>query len=268
MNLEPAERPTFVAFDLETTGLSAEQDRIVEIGAARFDASGRDLGRFQSLVNPMRPVHPRAFSIHGISDHELSFADTAELVLPRFLDWLSEYPGSTLLAHNASFDAAFLGAELARIGLPLPGLEIVDTLPLSRRVLGDLPNHRLDTLAARLGLDPEDSHRALADAARVKGLWLALTGGEIPSMPIAYPVSVPDGSPPVPSGWDVLSEAMAMGKRVRIAYEGGSRGLAPREITPRRFHHMGGVAYVVAQCHVSSIEKTFRLDRVVQYEVL
>ena len=270
MNFEPdAPDPAiFVAFDLETTGLSAELDRIVEVGAARFDSLGRDLGWFQSLVNPLRPVHPRARAVHGISDSELALAETAGAVLPRFLAWLDECPGATLLAHNASFDAGFLGAELARNGLPRLPLAIVDTLPLSRRRVTDVPNHRLDTLAMRLGLDPGESHRALADAMRVKGLWLALTAGAIPMTSVIYPIAAPDGSPPVPSGWDVLSEAMALGRMVRITYDGGTHGLAPREITPRRFHHMGGVAYVVAQCHASAVEKRFRLDRVVRCEVL
>ncbi len=265
MNSESA---TFVAIDLETTGLSADLDRIVEVGAARFDARGRELGRFQSLVNPHRPVHPRAFAIHGITDLELAQAETADVVLARFLSWLEESPGSTLLAHNASFDAGFLGAEIARHGLSSPSLVIVDTLPLCRKLVPELSNHRLDTLAASLGLDPGDSHRALADAVRVMGLWLALCKETVPESMVRYPITATDGLPPVPSGWDVLSEAIALGRTVRIAYQGGTRGLAPREITPRRFRHMGGVAYVVAHCHASAIEKAFRLDRVVRCEVV
>ena len=108
----------------------------------------------------------------------------------------------------------------------------------------------------------------MADSLRVKGLWLALTGGEIPSPTVAYPIAPPSGAPPVPTGWDALAEAIADGRAVRIGYAGGTHGAAPREITPRRFHHMGGVAYVVALCHASAVEKTFRLDRVLTWEVL
>jgi DNA polymerase III epsilon subunit family exonuclease len=268
MNSAPLFPPIFVAFDLETTGLSAEHDRIVEIGACRFDANGRDLGQFQSLVNPLRPVHPRAHAVHGISDDELATQPDATLVLPGFLEWLSEFPEATLLAHNAAFDAAFLGAELARIGHPPIPFDVVDTLPLSRRLVVDVPNHQLATLSRRFGLDESGAHRALADAIRVKGLWLAMTSGETPSPRIAYPIAVPSGDVPVPSGWDFLSTAMVSRRVVRIAYEGGTRGLAPREITPLRFNHMGGVAYVVAHCHVSATEKSFRLDRVKSYELV
>jgi DNA polymerase III subunit epsilon len=258
----------FVALDLETTGLSPENDRIVEVAAVRFDSSGRDLGEFHALVNPDRPVSARAREIHGISDADLAAAPFAGVVLARFLAWLDEAAGATLLAHNASFDAAFLGAELARNGIARNDLAIVDTLPLGRKLASDSPNHRLDTLARRFGLDPSNAHRALADSLRVKGLWLGLTGGVMPADPVAYRVVAPSGGPPVPSGWEMLSEAMAAGRRLRIAYDGGSRGLAPREITPRRFRHLGGVAYVVAECHAASAERTFRLDRVVRWEVV
>ncbi len=254
--------PVFVAFDLETTGLSPQTDRIVEIGAIQFDESGADLGTFQSLVNPLRSVNPHARAIHGISDEELADAPLASEVLPQFLSWLNESPGSFLLAHNASFDAAFLGAALARLGLlgDRP-LEIVDTLPLTRKRLSELPNHRLETVAAWHNLDLGGAHRALADSLRVKGIWLALTGGIVPEDTVAYPVSALSIAPPVPSGWDELICAIALSQRLRITYEGGSLGPAPREITPRRFRHMGGVAYIVAECHNSATEKTFRLDR-------
>src|SRR5437879_3737345 len=99
---------TYVAFDLETTGLSPVGDRIVEIGAVRFDDEGTELGSFQRLVNPLRPSHPRAFAVHGISDQELARQETAETVVPTFLEFLGDPEATTLLAHNASFDSAFL----------------------------------------------------------------------------------------------------------------------------------------------------------------
>ena len=87
----PVPGPTgYVAFDLETTGLSAESDRIVEIGAVRFDAAGMVLGEFQRLVNPLRPSGPQARAVHGISDAELALAektneDKAETMLDEVL---------------------------------------------------------------------------------------------------------------------------------------------------------------------------------------
>jgi DNA polymerase III epsilon subunit family exonuclease len=177
---------TWVALDLETTGLSPRDDRIVEIGAVRFDGGGNEIGFFERLVNPLRPSNPRARAIHGIDDRELAHAPTADLILPEFLDFLGDPDRTTLLAHNAGFDAAFLGAELARCGRGLPGHGVVDTLALARRQLPHLPSHRLDGLARHFGLDPYGPHRALADSRRVKGLWLAL-GGEAGLMGKAPP---------------------------------------------------------------------------------
>src|SRR5918998_3654684 len=93
----------FVAFDLETTGLVAQIDRVVEIGAVRFDASGRELGRFESLMDPERPMSPAAWAVHGISDADLVGAPAARDVLPEFLAFLGDPETTTLLAHNAAF---------------------------------------------------------------------------------------------------------------------------------------------------------------------
>jgi DNA polymerase III epsilon subunit family exonuclease len=267
-----SESAEYIALDFETTGLSPANDRIVEVGAWRFDAAGRDLGTFQSLVNPRRPVGLGAMGVHGLSDELLATADDAAVVLPKFLAWMDETPGATLLAHNAGFDAAFLGAELERLGTEAASAprEIVDTLALARKLAPGPGGCGLDALSARLNLSGGDRHRALADAGRVRGLWMAITAGACPDDVLRYPVKGPsiDGEPPAPSGFEILAEAIAARARVRIRYTGGSRGDAPREITPRRFRHMGGVAYVVAVCHVSSIEKMFRLDRVAVCERL
>jgi len=259
----------YVAFDLETTGLSAVSDRVVEFGAVRFDALGVELARFERLVNPGRPMSPGAQAVHGISDLDVAGAPRAREVLPEFLEFLGDRAATTLLAHNASFDATFLGRELGRVGRTSPGHAVVDTLALARARLPHLPTHRLDALARVLGLDPDGPHRALADSRRVKGLWMALGGPDaaLESL-VAYPISDPRRSAQVPVGWEGIVDAIAQGRRVRMEYEGGTRGELPREVTPRGFVNRGGVAYLVAFCHLDAFEKFFRLDRVKRYEVV
>jgi DNA polymerase-3 subunit epsilon len=231
----------FVAFDLETTGLFAETDRIVEVGAVRFDATGRELGRFERLVHPGRPMSPAAQAIHGISDAVLAGAPGAAAVLPAFVAWLGAPGATVLLAHNASFDAGFLGRELARLGHPLPGHRVVDTLAAARRRWPEAPDHRLETLARWLGLDGDGAHRALADSLRVKGLWLALAGGRDPVEPeVSYPIFDADGRAPAPWGWDPLVEAIARGLPVRLEYAGGTRGDAPARSPPGASSTGGG----------------------------
>jgi DNA polymerase III epsilon subunit family exonuclease len=267
MTSEPAQE--WIAFDLETTGLVAEIDRVVEVGAVRFDASGRELGRFERLVDPGRPMSPAAEAIHGLSDAILAGAPRAHEVLPEFLAFLGDPATTPLLAHNAAFDARFLGRELQRAGLSPPGHAVIDTLALARRRIPDLYNHRLDTLARLYNLVQSGRHRALADSLRVKGLWMALGGAsEPPEALVTYPIFEGDDASCIPSGWDELVAAIAYGRKVRMEYTGGSRGEAPREVTPRAFVHRGGVPYLVAFCHLDAFEKSFRLDRVRRFEVI
>ena len=265
----PVTSEQWIAFDLETTGLVAEIDRVVEIGAVRFDATGQEFGRFERLVNPERPMSPAAQAIHGISDADLAGTMPARAVLPEFLEFLATPPPMALLAHNSSFDARFLGVELGRAGLGRPELPLVDTLALARRRIPGLRDHRLATLAQLFKLGDDACHRALGDSLRVKGLWLALEGpAEATDDLIAYPVFDPVRPAPVPIGWELVSVAIAQGWRVRMEYTGGSRGEAPREVTPREFVNRGGVPYLVAFCHLDAFEKSFRLDRVRSYVIV
>ncbi len=264
----------WIAFDLETTGLMAESDRVVEIGAVRFDQDGNPLAHFERLVYPDRPMSASAQAIHGISDAMLAGASPARRVLPDFLDFLGDPTTTVLLAHHAVFDSRFLGHELDRAGLSIPAHLVIDTLSLARRKLPDWPDHRLSSLSRGLDLGEESNHRALGDSLLVQRLWLALNGSAEPADSLlAYPIFDPSSSSEqtregVPVGWDVLKLAMKQGASIRMEYSGGSRGNAPRNVTPRRFVHRGGVAYFVALCHQDRFEKSFRLDRVVRYEVL
>ena len=252
----------FIAFDLETTGLSAAMDRIVEIAAVRFLETGEEIARFQTLVNPERPVPPGAFAVHGLPDHLLAEAPTAREVLPAFLAFLGDTSGIALLAHNAAFDAGFLGTELSRAGLPIPECAIFDTLALARRRLPMLPSHRLEAVVRHLGLDARGAHRAMADSLLVKQIWLRLEGHHQSSGVMSFKMFDDRGQAPLPVGWAVLEQLVARGSVLQIEYEGGTRGSALRSITPRRLESRGGSLFLVAVCHIDSIEKSFRVDRI------
>jgi DNA polymerase III subunit epsilon len=259
----------YVAFDLETTGLSARRDRIVELAAVRFAKDGAEIARFQQLVNPQCPMPAAARAIHGISDSDLAGAAAAAEELPRFLKFLGDPDTTFLVAHHAVFDAGFLGRELGRAGMDLPAHRVYDTLALSRRCRPDLPSHRLDRLARCHELITGPGHRALLDALRVKQLWLRLGGPFLPEdQLVSYPIHDPEAFAPAPHGWEILEKAIALGLPVRIEHENRARGVSPRSITPRRFIYKGGACYLVARCHLSLVEKEFRLDRIRKYEVL
>lgn len=253
----------FVAFDLEATGLSLSDDRIIEVGAQRFRRSGEVTASFDRLINPHRASGPAAMAVHRIDDAALSREEPAAVVLPGFLGFLGESSTTTLVAHNAAFDAGLLGRELTRAGLPLPGHRVIDTLAWSRRVWPS-GSHRLDALARVAAAEEAPNHRALADSDRVRRVFGALLAADLSvedRPPLAYPIYDPSLGPPTPCGWEPVAAAMARGEVVRLVYEGGSRGAIPRDLTPIRFEQRGGTAYLVAKCHLDEKTKSFQVDR-------
>ena len=267
-----SEYRSLVAFDLETTGLRAETHRIVEVGAVRFDQTGHEVSIFQSLVNPGCPVPEPARAIHGLGDEELRLAPSACQVLASFLEWLGPPQHVLLMAHNACFDAGFLAWELARAGLAEPGHQVIDTLPLARRYLPKVPNHRLGTLAEQFGFDCQQTHRAVADSRRVMQLWLYLTQkcvaenteARLEENLVRLRLPSPGSSfePGLPVGCEWVQTAIEGGAMVRLIYEGGPKGDEPREITPIKWTRRGGIVYLTALCHLDGIEKEFRLERI------
>ncbi len=157
----PLSEVTFCVVDLETTGGSAVDDRITEVGAVRL-RGGECLGTFQTLVNPGRTVPPVITVLTGITDSMLLPAPNIEAVLPSLLEFWGD---AVLVGHNIGFDLGFLRAACDRTGRTTPEVARVDTVALARRLLGDeVRNHKLGTLAEQLRLDHRPSHRALDDA--------------------------------------------------------------------------------------------------------
>ena len=196
----------FIALDLETTGLSAATDRIVEIAAVRFRETGETVDLFQSLVNPERPVSAGAFAVHGLCDQELAQAPPARVVLPEFVGFLGKAGCSALIAHNSCFDAGFLGSELRRAGLDVPLVSLHDTLALSRASLPLLRSHRLDSVARHFGLDPAGAHRAMADTLLVKEIWLRLGGHRELDHVVSFRMFDARATVALPEGWEASSK--------------------------------------------------------------
>lgn len=152
----------FVIFDLETTGMSAVKDRIVEIAAVRVDIDG-DRTRFHSLVNPRMKIPFYARKVHGISDEDVADAPTFSEVGIQFLDFAA---GSTLVAHNARFDLSFLQESLARSGRSPWRGKTMDSIPIIKNAYPGLPSYSLQNLRTTFNLGDETdgpAHRAFAD---------------------------------------------------------------------------------------------------------
>ena len=157
---------TFCVIDLETTGGNRNDDMITEVGAVKV-RGGETLGTFQTLVNPGRAIPPQITILTGLSDALVYPAPRIETVLPSLLEFIGDTSdGNTVIVgHNVGFDVAFIRAALDRAGRPRLEGTIIDTVALARRLVRDeVPNCKLGTLADRLRLAHQPSHRALDDA--------------------------------------------------------------------------------------------------------
>lgn len=158
----PLSETTFVVVDLETTGGSADNDSITEIGAVKI-RGGQVLGEMATLVDPGRSIPPYIVELTGITDAMLINAPRIDRVLPAFLEFAK---GSVLVAHNAPFDIGFLKAAASRTARPWPPFQVLCTVKLARRVLtrDEAPSVKLSALAHLFRVSTQPTHRALDDA--------------------------------------------------------------------------------------------------------
>lgn len=148
-----------VVFDVETTGLSAENDRLTEIGAVKLK-NREVIGEFQTFVNPEMPISDKITELTGIDDAMVADAPKEDEAVKAFLEFVGD---AVLVAHNSSFDTAFIRGVCQRYGMDYH-LHDVDTLKLCRSALPHLKNHKLDTVAKEYKLGDFNHHRAIDDA--------------------------------------------------------------------------------------------------------
>ncbi len=149
-----------IVFDLETTGLSQQSDRITEIGAVRFK-NGEVTEEFDTFVNPHRSIPVKVSELTGITDEMVAAAPEEQEALSRFYAFCSGC--KILIAHNASFDMGFLRHAAKRCGMDF-SFTGIDTVVISRVLYPNLKNHKLDTVAKALNLPAFHHHRACDDA--------------------------------------------------------------------------------------------------------
>lgn len=176
-----------IVLDTETTGLNPRDgDRIVEIGAVELINHLPTGQEYHVYINPGRPMPAEAEAVHGLGDAFLADKPRFAEVVQGFLDFIGA--DSKLVIHNASFDMAFLNAELEAAGRPvLPMDRAVDSLALARR---KYPGARctLDALCQRFGVDlsVREKHGALLDSQLLAEVYLELRGGRQPDLVLAH----------------------------------------------------------------------------------
>ena len=157
---------TYVALDLETTGLDPDRDRIIEVGAVRFDPDGHELDTLSYVVNPGREVPAFIERFTGVTNEMTARAPKLASIRPEIERFVGD---SVVVGHNIGFDLHYLGREGVRM---TP--KAVDTAGLARYLLPTLQGHGLMEVAGALGIVAADHHRALNDARTAAAVFVGL----------------------------------------------------------------------------------------------
>ena len=159
----------FVVFDIETTGFSPVENRIIEIGAVKV-CGGKIVDRFSAFVNPEVPIPFEIEKLTGIKDDMVVDAEKIESVLPQFLEFAK---GCMLVAHNAGFDMSFITENCDRQDIP-HDFTYIDTVGMARVMLPAQAKHTLDAVAKTLGVSLINHHRAVDDAEATAEIFVKL----------------------------------------------------------------------------------------------
>ena len=150
---------TYIVFDIETTGFSSIQDRIIEIGAVKV-VNGKIMDRFSTFVNPQKPIPFEITNLTSITDEMVMGSPAIDVILPQFLEFIGD---GVLVAHNAGFDVGFIEQNCRNLGLN-DHFVYLDTVALARVLLPTLSKYKLNIVAKALNISLENHHRAVDDA--------------------------------------------------------------------------------------------------------
>ena len=160
----------YIIFDLETTGLSAATERIIEIGAVKVE-NGEIMESFDLFVDPEKAITPEITRLTSITNEMVAGAPKEAEALEQFFRFCDGC--DILVAHNADFDMGFLRAAIRRCGREEDPVQI-DTLVMARAMYPELKKHKLDTIAERLGVTQKHHHRADDDARVLAEIFLKM----------------------------------------------------------------------------------------------
>lgn len=160
---------TFICFDIETTGLSAARDKITEIGAVKVE-NGVITDTFSTFANPEMPIPQKITQLTGITDDMVKDAPSQSDAVGAFLEFAGD---NVLVAHNAPFDTSFIAKACEDMGREY-NYTSIDTVAISRAILTDIKNCKLDTVAKFLRLGDFNHHRATDDAEMLARIFINL----------------------------------------------------------------------------------------------
>ncbi|PDW04605.1 exonuclease domain-containing protein [Candidatus Viridilinea mediisalina] len=258
-----------VFIDLETTGLNPQfGHRICEVAMLR-ERAGREEGQLDALLNPGRPLDPKAAAVNGLNDAQLANAPPFASVAPSVVELST---AAVAVGHNLAFDLAFLNHELVALGQPRLNEPSLDTLILARRLLR-CQSYNLTALCSELGL-LRPSHRAMADVLAMRALFhhlrelMAAQGITTLTAALRFERGLrPDDPEPEPP--PLIAAALATQRPLRIIYSSRStpeptaRIIYPHYLTQER-----NGTYLRAFCELRQDVRTFALAKIQHMELL
>lgn len=273
----------FVIFDLETTGLQARGgDRIIEIAALHYK-NGKTCDSFSSLINPRREISAAAYEVNHISQEMVDAAPPAQEVLPKFLEFIKgaakQAPcGACLAGYNVGFDIGFLENELMLLGKGLPaGTAIVDVISMARSLIPAADRYGLSAVSRYLGVNiPQGLHRALSDVELTKGVFSRLIS-KLKARGIdnffqfynLFGINLKLTEDINEQRLYSIQRAIDSGVRLNIRYYSSSTGeVTERQVTPGEIRQEGKFKYLVAYCHLRKDERTFKINAILNLEII
>lgn len=228
--------PAFAVLDVETTGLSPNRDRIVELALVRVDGRGDTIDEFTTRVNPEGPVG--ATHIHGIRAADVVDKPVFRDLAPTIAQSLRGLP---IVAHNAKFDLAFLRAEFRTAGWDLPWLAAYCTLDASFNYLPNLDRRRLADCCWAVGAPLHDAHSALGDARATAGLLRAYISADDRHDELLRTIGTSAAGTPWPVG---RARAPQRRESEAIPRRSPARITRPRPVQPSLIRQLNGVSLI------------------------
>ncbi|PCJ16049.1 MAG: hypothetical protein COB02_17275 [Candidatus Cloacimonadota bacterium] len=263
----------FVAFDTETTGFYPVQDKIIELAAIKFKIDGTILDKFDEMIDPKIHIPEASSKVHGLYDADVLGKPHVKEILSKFIDFIGK--DSILVAHNADFDLRFIGAEILINKLSLPSVPIWDTLPLSRKFIKNIMNHKLETLVNHFDFKTDGFHRALTDSMYLVHLMNRFyTDGHSytqihESAKVSYFSKAKDIlTVQLPLSLMSIKKALSKELDLEINYEERAGEISKLIVEPKLLYRTEKFSFLYANEKGSNLAKSFSMDKLKKVKVI
>lgn len=270
--VQPLRQTPIAVVDVETTGASASfGDRVIEVGVVRIE-SGRTVREYSQLIDPRRSIGAGVVALTGITPEMVAGQPTFAQQLPLLLEIIRD---AVIVGHNVRFDLSFLSREFRCCGMDieqaLADATVFDTVRIARRRFGRGGNG-LQSLAPRLGVVPDQAHRALGDARTTAAVFEKLiepVGGWDLCLCDAMreqggPMGLLPSSPRESLLPLELEEALDQRIPVMMDYLDARQKRTQRVVQPIEIRRFRGELLLVAHCQLRNDRRNFKLERIVQ----